>query len=148
MNQSELVILVALSVMVSGCTGSAAAATLDSSVAISHAGTSAASQTAHDGRVGTAVSEGTLAALVVDEIELMMTPTQLQAIADLEITQQSADDVLAQAAPPPEATGSTAAATPAPFASAIIAYLQRVAHAWPRLRVGQPAMRLSDYRSR
>ncbi len=64
---------------------------------------------------------------VVDEIELMMTPTQLNAIADLQITQQSVVEALALVTPTAEAQSTADETATTQLVSAVVQYLQEMA---------------------
>ncbi len=195
MNKSALTLLIILAVFATGCTGSAAAATLDASAAAAPASPSVvtlpaatptatalspfpvrstaspnALNTSYEGAAsvlvqlaaGTLELDGTAQAVtrdqavallplwqdyltlehgtatpvtaastprgqadeVVDEIELMMTPTQLKAIADLEVTEDSAKDVLGLVAPTAEVQYMVGEAASMQLVSAVVQYLR------------------------
>ena len=65
----------------------------------------------------------------IDDIELMMTPTQLHAIADLQITPESARGILAGLAFTPGAESSSGNLDTVQLASAVIQYLRQRAAA-------------------
>ncbi len=75
---------------------------------------------------GTAAAESQADA-VVGEIELMMTPTQLKAIADVQITQQSVVEALALVTPTEEAQTTADETATTQLVSAVVQYLQELA---------------------
>ncbi len=186
MNRDALIVLAAIALCASGCTSSATAATLDTSVepaTIGKASQAAASPaatamptapppfviapTANPNELSTSYEDAASLAMqlavgtlelddtdqritqdqavallplwqeylntaahadgLVDEIELMMTPTQLKAIADLAVTQQSAEDVVAKITLMAGSTGDRAESTR--LVATVVAYLEQVADA-------------------